>query len=116
MPTIGDRTVNLFTVKPDETVYVGPTHTVSHKDKVTLRRTLADNKSKTQRTNMLFERGFAIPDVAGVSQGESPVTVSIAVTLAPGVTPAEAKAYIKDTLVQAQDTMSGLAISGDIHI
>lgn len=116
MPNIGDRPVNLFKVQADETVYVGPTHSVSHIDRVTLRRTLSDKKDARQRTNMLFERGFALPEVGGVAQGESPVQVSIAVTLKPGVTPDEAKAYVKDTLTQAQDVMADLAISGDIHI
>lgn len=116
MSTIGDRPVNLFTVKPDETTYIGAAHTVSHTDKVVLRRTLPEKKDARMRTNMLFERGFAVPEVGGAAQAESPVTVSIAVSLKPGVTPAEAKAYVSDTLLQAQASMAELAITGDIHI
>lgn len=113
MPAIGDRTVNLFTVDRDETVYTGATHTVSHVDTVALRRTLAASAEKPLRTNMRFERGVSVPAEAGV---ERSVTVSIAVTVSPGVDVAVAKAYVKDTMLQAADTVDDLAVTGDIHL
>lgn len=114
MPAIGDRTVNLFTVDRDETVYTGPTHSVSHTDTVALRRTLPASPEKALRTNMRFERGVSVPGASPAM--EKPVTVSIAVTVAPGVDEATAKTFIKDTLVQASDVADDLAISGDIHL
>lgn len=116
MPAIGDRTVNLYTVDRDVTTYSGPTNSVSHKDLVDLRRTLPKKPAVDPlRTNIRFERGFTVP-VDSTGTTEKPVTVSIAVTLPPGVTPADAKAYVSDCLVQAATAAGELAISGDIHL
>lgn len=112
MPTIGDKTVNLYTVDRDETVYAGTGNTVSHVDTVTLRRTLPATPAKPLRTNMRYEQSFAV----GEDKPEEPVTVSIAVTVPPGVVPADVKTYISTSLTQAAAAAAELAISGDIHL
>lgn len=113
MPQIGNRVVNLHTVDRDETVYTGSTNTVSHVDQVALRRTLPSAAGKPLRTNVRFERGFADPATEGL---EKQVTVSIAVTLPPGIDTAAAKAYVSDSLTQAATLAGELSISGDIHL
>jgi len=113
MPKIGNREVNLHTVDRDETVYAGSTNTVSHIDTVALRRTLPSQASKPLRTNVRFERGLPASDPGGT---EKSVTVSIAVTVPPGVTAGDAKAYVSDSLVQAAALAGELSISGDIHL
>ena len=113
MPSIGNREVNLHTVDRDETVYAGSTNTVSHVDQVSLRRTLPPTAIKPLRTNVRFERGFADAATVGL---EKPVTVSIAVTLPPGVDTAAAKAYVSDSLMQAAALTGEMAVSGDIHL
>lgn len=113
MPQIGDREVNLHTVDRDETVYAGSTNTVSHVDQVALRRTLPASNGKPLRTNVRFERGFPVTGVDGL---EKQVTVSIAVTLPPGIDTAAAKAYVSDSLTQSATLTGELSISGDIHI
>lgn len=114
MPAIGNRTVNLFRVDSDATTYIGDTHTVSHTDKVDLRRTLPANGNQPMRTNARFERGFA---VQGSSSGvEAPVVVSVAVTVPPGTVAADVETFIGDTLTQAIDTIKSLAVTGDIHL
>lgn len=113
MSTIGNRNVNLFTVDRDETVYVGPTHSVSHVDTATLRRTLPSGAAKPLRTNVRFERGFAATEPG---KPEQPVTVSIAVTVPPGVADADVKTYISDSLIQAATLTGDMALSGDIHL
>lgn len=112
MPTIGNRDVNLDTVDRDETIYIGPDHSVSHEDSVALRRTRPTTAGKPLRTNVRFERGFPV----GTEGGESSVTVSIAVTLSPGIKADDAKAYVSDSLIQAATVAGNLAISGDIHL
>lgn len=112
MPTIGSKTVSLFTVDRDETVYTGAGNTVSHVDTVTLRRTLPATPTKPLRTNMRYEQSFAV----GEGKPEEPVTVSIAVTVPPGVVPADVKTYISSSLTQAANAAADLAISGDIHL
>lgn len=114
MPTIGTRTVNLFTVDKDSTTYAGPTHTVSHTDLVDLRRQLPATSDKPLRTNMRFERGFPVT-IGGVTV-EKPITISIAVTVPPGPVPDDVKSFATDTLTQAAAVMAELAISGDIHL
>lgn len=111
MPNIGTKTVTLHTVDRDETVYAGATHTVSHKDVVSLRRTMPANGSKPLRTNVRYEAGFSVPE-----GGEKSVTVSIAVTVPPGVSTEQAQAYIQDALTQSATVAAGLAITGDIHL
>lgn len=113
MPQIGNREVNLHTVDRDETVYAGSTNTVSHVDQVALRRTLPPAAGKPLRTNVRFERGFADSATVGL---EKQVTVSIAVTLPPGIDAAAAKAYVSDSLVQAATLTGELSIRGDIHL
>lgn len=112
MPTIGTIGVNLHTVDRDETVYARSANTVSHTDNVALRRTLPSKKSGTLRTQVRFERGFSVD---GTSV-EKPVTVSIAVTVAPGVDTTSVKAYITEALIEAAIVSSELAVSGDIHL
>lgn len=112
MPIIGNREVNLDTVDRDETIYVGSSHSVSHKDTVALRRTRPTAAGKPLRTNVRFERGFPV----GSEGAEHSVTVSIAVTLSPGITPADAETYVSDSLTQAATMAGKLAISGDIHL
>lgn len=113
MPSIGNRDVNLHTVDRDETVYAGTANTVSHIDTVALRRTLPSQAGKPLRTNVRFERGMPVADPVGT---EKSVTVSIAVTVPPGVTAEDAKSYVSDSLVQAATLAGELAISGDIHL
>lgn len=114
MPAIGNRNVNLFRVDSDATTYIGDNHTVSHVDKVDLRRTLPSNGNQPLRTNARFERGHAI---AGNTTGaEAPVVVSVAVTVPAGVVAADAAAFIGDTLTQAVETVKTLAVTGDIHL
>lgn len=114
MPSIGNRNVNLFRVDSDATTYIGDNHTVSHVDKVDLRRTLPTNGNQPMRTNARFERGFP---VAGNTTGvELPVVVSVAVTVPPGTVAADVDAFIGDTLTQAVSTIKLLAVTGDIHL
>lgn len=114
MPSIGNRTVSLHTVDRDETKYIGPSHTISHKDEYALRRTLPTTATGITRTQLRAERSFPVP---GVVDGlEKPVTVSIAVSVPPGVVPADVETYVADTLTQAATTVGDFAISGDIHL
>jgi hypothetical protein len=110
MPTIGDRAVNLHTTDRDETIYAEAGHTLSHVSNVALRRTLPTKLEAPLRTQMRFGRGFAVGDV------EKLVTVSIAVTVAPGVDSAGVSAYVADTLTQAAATAGSLSVTGDIHL
>lgn len=114
MPAIGNRNVNLFRVDSDATTYIGDTHTVSHVDKVDLRRTLPANGNQPMRTNARFERGF--PVSTGPTGVEAPVVVSIAITVPPGTVAANVEAFIGDTLMQAISTIKSLAVTGDIHL
>lgn len=113
MPAIGDRTVNLFTVDRDETAYTGATHSTSHRDTVTIRRTLPSSSEKPTGTSMTFQRGFA-STVEG--KPEPFVTVKLSMTVPSGMSSTDAKAYVKDTLLQAADQAGELSISGDIHL
>lgn len=113
MPTIGNREVNLHTVDRDETVYAGSTNTVSHSDMVALRRTPPSSPEKPLRTNVRFERGFSVANSDGM---EKLVTVSIAVTLPPGIDTSAAKSYVTDSLVQAATLAGEVSITGDIHL
>lgn len=117
MPNIGTFAVNLHTVDRDETVYAMAGNTVSHVDNVALRRTLPEGKKKDSalRTQVRFERGFPV-SANGVDSMEKSVTVSIAVTVPPGVTPADAQLYVKNALLEAAETAGNLAVSGDIHL
>lgn len=114
MPNIGTLAVNLHTVDRDETVYTLNGNTVSHVDVAALRRTLPDKKKESAlRTQVRFERGFPT-SVAGAP--EKSVTVSIAVTVPPGVIPADAKAYVALALSESALVASELSVSGDIHL
>lgn len=118
MPNIGNLAVNLHTVDRDETVYTLDGNTVSHVDNVALRRTLPDGKKRDSalRTQVRFERGFPISANGTTLSMEKSVTVSIAVTVPPGVTPVDAKTYVKTALLEAAETAGELAINGDIHL
>lgn len=110
---VGTIPVNLHTVDRDETVYALGGNTVSHTDMVALRRTLPVNKgNNTMRTQIRFERGF----VADASLVEKPVTVSIAVTVPPGVVPADVKTYVSMALTEAATLAGEVAVTGDIHL
>lgn len=114
MSAIGNITVGLHTVDRDEVVYGRAANTVSHTDVVALRRTPPKSSAQPLRTNMRFERGFAISSEVG--SPEKPVTVSIAVTVPPGVATADVKTYVAEACTQAAATVSELSITGDIHL
>lgn len=114
MPTIGKLVVNLHVVDRDETVYVTDANTVSHVDKVALRRTEAKTPAQPLRTQVRFERGFPAPSASGTV--EKSVTVSIAVSVPPGITPNDVKTYVKTSLLEAADLSGQLAVTGDIHL
>jgi hypothetical protein len=111
MPTIGAIAYNLHTVDRDETVYSTANHSVSHVDALALRRTLPSKSNLNMRTNARFEQGFAAGE-----EGEKSVTVSIAVTVPPGIDLAAAKTYISGRLTDAADVAADLATTGDIHL
>lgn len=112
MPSIGTIAVNLHTVDRDETVYAAPTNSVSHIDTVSLRRTMPKSTASPLRTNMRFERGFAV----GATGLEKSVTVSIAVTAAAGVDTTDVTAYVAQCLTESASTMGAVAVNGDIHL
>lgn len=114
MPSIGTLAVNLHVVDRDETVYVTSEHSVSHTDTIALRRTEPKNPTQPLRTQTRFERGFPVSSATGSTQ--KPVTVSIAVTVPPGVTAADVKTYVGTSLLEAASLASNLAVTGDIHI
>lgn len=114
MPTIGTIAVNLHVVDRDETVYVTNANSVSHVDKVALRRTEAKTPTQPLRTQARFERGFPVAAASGTV--EKSVTVSIAVSVPPGITPADVKTYVKTSLLEAADLSGQLAVTGDIHL
>lgn len=114
MPSIGTLAVNLHVVDRDETVFVMPTHSVSHVDSVALRRTEPKSPTQPLRTQTRFERGFPVPAASGTS--EKSVTVSIAVTVPPGVAAGDVKTYVQTSLTEAAALAGNLAVTGDIHI
>lgn len=114
MPTIGSINVNLHVVDRDETVYVTENNTVSHTDKIALRRTEAKTPTQPLRTQVRFERGFPVTSASGTV--EKAVTVSIAVAVPPGVTPNDVKTYVQTSLTEAAVLSGQLSISGDIHL
>lgn len=116
MASIGNRTLNLFTVSPDAVRYAGPTNTISHKDVVDVRRELPSKAADPLRSNLRFERGFAVPTAEGVPSQERSVTVSVAVIVPPGVDTNAVKAFVNDTLVQAATVAGSIAVSGDVHL
>lgn len=114
MSKIGNIVLNLHTVDRDETVYARAANSVSHKDQVALRRTPSSKPNQPLRTNVRYERGF-LP--AGSVDGiEKSVTVSIAVTVSPGVDTAAVKAYVEEAVTQSAVAVADLAVSGDIHL
>lgn len=115
MATIGAKTVNLHTVDRDETVYAGSSNSVSHTDVIALRRTLPKARSTDPlRTQVRFETGFPVGDTElGV---EKPVTVSVAVTVPPGVNAVAVKAYVEQALEDAAVVAANLSVTGDIHL
>lgn len=116
MASIGNRTLTLFTVSPDSVRYAGPTNTVSHKDVVDVRRELPSKAADPLRSNLRFERGFAIPTAEGAPSQERPITVSVAVVVPPGVDTNAAKEFVQDTLIQAATVAGSIAITGDVHL
>ena len=114
MPTIGTIAVNLHVVDRDETVYVTGANSVSHVDKIALRRTEAKTPTQPLRTQTRFERGFPVTTASGTV--EKPVTVSIAVAVPPGIAPADVKTYVKSSLLEAAELSGQLSITGDIHL
>lgn len=116
MASIGNRTVTLFTVSPDSVRYAGATNTVSHKDVVDVRRELPSKAADPLRSNLRFERGFAVPTAEGAPLQERSITVSVAVIVPPGVDTNAAKAFVNDTLIQAATVAGSIAITGDVHL
>lgn len=115
MATIGTKTVGLHSVDKDETVYAGSSNTVSHVDQVALRRTLPKARTADpMRTQVRFEQGF--PVTGSVDGLEKSVTVSIAVTVPPGIDTAAAKTYVEQALEDAAVVSANLSITGDIHL
>jgi hypothetical protein len=115
MPSIGNIDVSLHTVGRDETVYARAGNTVSHTDVVALRRTVPSAPTQPLRTNVRFERGFATP--ATVSTGlEKPITVSIAITVPPGVAVADARTYVTEACIEAAVLAANIGTTGDIHL
>lgn len=114
MPFIGTIVANLHVVDRDETVYVTAENSVSHVDKIALRRTEAKTPAQPLRTQTRFERGFPVNTASGTV--EKSVTVSIAVTVPPGITPTDVKNYVKTSLLEAADLSGQLAVTGDIHL
>lgn len=112
--TIGTMAVSLHVVDRDETVYVTPENSVSHVDKIALRRTEAKTPAQPLRTQVRFERGF--PTVAAAGTVEKSVTVSIAVAVPPGIAPADVKTYVTKSLIEASDLAGQLSVTGDIHL
>jgi len=115
MPQVGYLNVNLHTVGRDETIYARDDHTVSHTDLVTVRRTMPNSASSPLRTNVRFERGFAVPG-SGVGSGEKPVTVSIAATVPPGIDVALVRLYVQEACTEAALLAANISTTGDIHL
>lgn len=113
-PTIGTMAVNLHVVDRDETVYVTADNSVSHVDKIALRRTEAKTPAQPLRTQVRFERGFPVAAAAGTT--EKSVTVSIAVSVPPGIAPADVKTYVTASLREAAELSGQLSVTGDIHL
>lgn len=113
-PLIGTLAVNLHVVDRDETVYVTPENSVSHVDKIALRRTEAKTPTQPLRTQVRFERGFPVAATSGTA--EKPVTVSIAVAVPPGIAPADVKTYVTASLREAAELAGQLSVTGDIHL
>lgn len=116
MSSIGNRTVSVYTMRPDAVTYAGPTNSVSHVDVIDAKRTLPTRSSDPLRSNLRFERGFPVATAEGAPAQEAPVVVSIAVSVAKGTTPANVKAFVNDSLIQAATVVGDLAITGDIHL
>lgn len=113
-PSIGTIAVNLHVVDRDETVYVTSENSVSHVDKVALRRTEAKTPTQPLRTQVRFERGFPVAAASGAA--EKSVTVSIAVAVPPGIAPADVKTYVTSSLLEAAELSGQLSVTGDIHL
>lgn len=111
---IGTITAGLHTVDRDEVIYGRGTNTISHTDTVALRRTPPKSTAQPLRTNVRFERGFAVSSEPGAP--EKPVTVSIAVTVPPGVDTTAVKAYVAEACTQAAATAGEVGVTGDIHL
>lgn len=109
----GTKVVSLYKTNADETVYRGETHTGSHTDLITLRRTLPSEKAAVgalTRTNVVHRKGFAVGDV------ELPVSVSIAVTMPKGVNTAAVSTYVGECLTLSAAEMPEIAVTGDIYL
>lgn len=115
MSQIGNLEVNLHTVSRDETIYARENNTVSHVDLVALRRTMPNNTSSPLRTNVRFERGFVVPG-STVGSGEKSVTVSIAITVPPGVDVDATRLYVAEACTEAAALAATISTTGDIHL
>lgn len=116
MPQMGNRSLNLHTVKPDETVYATAANTVSHTSIVTLRRTPPKSRTTPLRTNVRIEQGFNTAGAGALVEKEDPVVISIACTVPPGVAVADVKTFISDSLIQAATLVADTSVTGDIHL
>lgn len=112
MAAIGTYTVTLMTVDRDETGYKTSAHTVSHTEKVDLRRTLPKSPENPLRTQVRWEKGFPV----GGTTVEKPASVSIAVVVPPGVVTADVQTWIASVLTQSATAAAGVGVTGDIHL
>lgn len=113
MPKIGNIDLNLHTVDRDETVYATVLNSVSKKDVIALRRTPTTTKSPNLRTQIRHEKTLAAAKEGDPGKN---VTVSIAVTVPPGLTDAIVQEYVANAVTQSAHAMAELATSGDIHL
>lgn len=113
MPTIGNINLNLHTVDRDETVYATEFNSVSKKDVIALRRTPSTTKAPNLRTQIRHEKTLAAAKEGDPGKN---VTVSIAVTVPPGLTDVSVKDYVANAVTQSAQAMAELAVSGDIHL
>lgn len=111
---IGNIELNRHTVTKDEVIYARTGNSVTHVDTVAARRTVGKPRSPELRTSLRFDRGFVPTNVNDTV--EKPVTVSIAVTVRPGLSEADVKAYIVEALTEGAQTAANMAWTGDVHL
>lgn len=111
---IGTIELNRHTVTKDEVIYARAGNSVTHVDTVAARRTLGKPQSPELRTSLRFDRGFVPTNVNDTV--EKPVTVSIAVTVRPGLSETDVKAYIVEALTQSAQTAASMAWTGDVYL
>lgn len=111
---IGTIDLNRHTVTKDEVIYARAGNSVTHVDTVAARRTLGKPSAPELRTSLRFDRGFVPTNVNDTV--EKPVTVSIAVTVRPGLSETAVKAYVVEALTQSAQTAADMAWTGDVYL